>query len=129
MTPNISQHVLPRANGSKARHSTPRSLQRGSVDSATLTLGVTLIIIVTLGMLGLFYLQQVVHTADAGNDIRSLEGSIIDLKERQKTLELDGARLRSLKNVEDRAKEMNLVPADKVSYLAPVQDRVAVNVE
>lgn len=83
-------------------------------------LGMSAVTIV--GMLGFFYLQQVVHTASQSTDVRELESKITDLKEKQRVIELKGAQLRSLKNVEDDTEKMNLVPTEKVSYLAPVLD-------
>ncbi len=86
-----------------------------------------LIAILMVGLLGFFYLQQVVNTASQGTDVRELESNIVELRERQRQLELEGAELRSLQVVEERVKQLNLVSTDKVTYLAPVQDRVAAN--
>ena len=119
MTPKIQQNVVSR-NGSKVL-SASRS-NRGAINHSTaaLMLGFTAVAIV--GILGFFYLQQVVHTASQSTDVRELESKITDLKEKQRVIELQGAQLRSLKNVEDDMEKMNLVPTDKVSYLAPIYD-------
>ena len=127
MTPKIQQHVVSRTG--RRTFSMQRN-NRGSINHtmAIMMLGVTAVTLV--GMLGFFYLQQVVHTASQSTDVRELESKITDLKEKQRVIELQGAELRSLKNVEDDMEKMNLVPTDKVSYLAPVlEDHVALAIK
>ncbi len=123
MTSKITQHVVPR-NG--RRISGSRKSQRGAIDHTTAALMFGIAAVTVVGMLGFFYLQQVVQTASQGTDVQHLEATLTDLKEKQRLIELQGAELRSLRNVEQATDEMNLVPTDKVSYLAPVGDsRVA----
>lgn len=119
MTSKIQQNVVSR-NGSKTL--TVSRSNRGAINHSTaaLMLGFTAVAIV--GLLGFFYLQQVVHTASQSTDVRELESKITDLKEKQRVIELQGAQLRSLKNVEGDMEKLNLVPTDKVSYLAPISD-------
>lgn len=125
MTANIQQRITPR----HARRTLMGSrFQRGSVDHTTAALMFGLSAVAIVGMLGFFYLQQVVHTASQGTDIHQLEASLSELKEKQHTLELEGAQLRSLKNIEGDAQDLNLVPTDKVSYLAPLDERLAVRI-
>lgn len=121
MTPKISQHVVPR-NGKKFPVFTASN--RGAIDHTTAALMLGLSAVTIVGMLGFFYLQQVVRTASQGTDVRALEAKIIDLKEQQRVIELEGAQLRSLKNVEGDTQKMNLVPTEKVSYLAPTSDDI-----
>src|SRR3989338_8998493 len=123
MTANIQQHITSR-HAKKAVFS--KRFQRGSVDHTTAALMFGIAAVAIVGMLGFFYLQQVVHTASQGTDVHQLEASISDLKEKQRKLELEGAQLRSLKNIEGDMQELNLVPTDKVSYLAPVDEHLAV---
>lgn len=115
MTANIQQNVIPR-------------LERGAVNHTTIALVFGIAAVTLVGMLGFFYLQQVVHTASQGTDVHQLEASLSDLKEKQRVLELEGAQLRSLKNIEGDAQELNLVPTEKVSYLAPVDERIAIRI-
>lgn len=119
MTPKITQHVVPR-NGRKLTAFNVSS--RGAIDHTTAALMLGLAAVTIVGMLGFFYLQQVVQTASQSTDVRQLEAKITDLKEQQRVIELEGAQLRSLKNVEEDTQKMNLVPTDKVSYLAPTFD-------
>jgi hypothetical protein len=119
MTPKITQHVAVR-NGRKMSAFSRNS--RGAIDHTTAALMLGLAAVTIVGMLGFFYLQQVVQTASQSTDVRQLEAKITDLKEQQRVIELEGAQLRSLKNVEEDTQKMNLVPTDKVSYLAPTFD-------
>lgn len=118
MTPKIQQNVAPR-NGNRIER---RSSNRGAINHTTAALMLGFAAVSLVGMLGFFYLQQVVHTASQSTDVHVLESKITDLKEKQRVIELEGAQLRSLKNVEQDMEKMNLVPTDKVSYLAPVGD-------
>ena len=128
--PSRSPVYLGRFDGAqrKRRFRAPRDRfhsQRGSVDHTTVTVTFGLIALLLVGMLGFFYLQQVVSTASQGTDIHGLEAQLVDLKEKQRQLELEGAQLRSLQVVEDRIDKLNLVATDQVSYLVPTPDRVA----
>lgn len=114
MTANIRQYVV-----SRERH------QRGNVDHGTLTLGLGFGGLLMIALLGFFYLQQVNHTADSGTDIQAMETEITELKARQRALELEGATLRSLQTVEERATKLNLLPTGNVSYLAAKPNHVA----
>ncbi|MBI1834060.1 MAG: hypothetical protein HYR90_04530 [Candidatus Andersenbacteria bacterium] len=128
MTANIQQSIGARYR--PARRNFRVSLrkgnsQRGSVSHTTVTLVAGMVALVTVGMLGFLYLRQVVGTASQGTNIRELEAQILDLRDQQRQLELEGAQLRSLQAVEERTQELNLVEADRVSYLATLSDRVA----
>ncbi|MDA1169004.1 MAG: hypothetical protein O3A36_01545 [bacterium] len=123
MTPKIQQNVVSR-NGNRVQ-SVSRS-NRGAINHTTAALMLGFAAVTMVGALGFFYLQQVVHTASQSTDVRELESRITDLKEKQRVIELQGAQIRSLKNVENDVEKMNLVPTEKVSYLAPINDdRVA----
>lgn len=124
MTAKISQHVTPRRlRGSLGARA--RSAQRGSITpgAITTTLAVTTLVIVAL--LSFFYLQQVLHTASEGTDMHALKTKLIELEQQQRELELQGARLRSLQNVEEHIQKMNLAPTDRVTYLELLPDHVA----
>lgn len=92
-----------------------------------MTLVFALLVLISVGMLGFFYLSQVFGTASQGSDIQELQGQLSDLKQRQGELELEGASLRSIQTIEEDIKELNLVSADQVAYLAPRLDRVALS--
>jgi hypothetical protein len=121
MTARIQQNVVPRGQYSTTKH----RLQRGSVSEATLTVSFAVVALVTAVVLGFLYLQQVFGTAAHGSTIQELEQTMLDLKEQQKELELEGASLRSIQSVEKRVEELNLVSANSVGYLAPRPNHVA----
>lgn len=123
MTANISQHVISR------RLSAGHRTQHGSITHTTVTAAFGVSTLVLLTMLGFFYLQQVLHTASQGTDIHTLESQLVDLKQEQRQLELEGAQLRSLQTVEERVQKLNLAPVNHVTYLNQVPDHVAVLAE
>lgn len=153
MKPNIAQKVVPRksresgfssktyisgkraarwSTGRVSRRQTPSwkavsntLFQRGSTTHSTLTLVFGVSALVIVGMLGFFYLQQVLTTASQGTNIQQLESQVVELRQQQKELELEGAELRSLQAVEDRVNKLNLVTADKVTYLNDPTGKVA----
>ena len=116
MTANIQQRI------------TPRRFQRGSVDHTTAALMFGIAAVGIVGLLGFFYLQQVIRTASQGTDVHQLEANVSDLKEKQRVLELEGAQLRALKNIEGDAEQLNLVPTEKVSYLVDVDEHLAARI-
>lgn len=135
MTARIQQNVVPRQQSTVTSRSVRSQMtksrfsfasQRGSVDHATLTITFGIVALVVVGLLGFFYLQQVMNTASQGTDMHELETQIVELREQQKELELEGAQLRSLQAVEGRVDQLNLVETDKVSYLAPTQGDTSV---
>lgn len=152
MTARIAQSVVPRTRSdfrSSLRWSSPsvrqqrknrtplfsrRSLpavftrQTGAITHSTITMSLGLIALFTVALLGFFYLQQVMGTASQGTDIHTLESKIVDLKEQQRKLELEGAQLRSLKTIETNVNELNLVATDKVSYLENPLEKVALSI-
>ena len=127
MTAKIKQNVTPRRQinyGFKYRYS--RDWQRGSVSSATLSLLLGLIVIIGVASLSFFYLGQVLTTAVQGSDIQNLEERIVELKEKQRSLELEGAKLRSIESVENRVNKLNLVSTSQVTFMANQSGHVAV---
>lgn len=119
MTANINQHVTSR------RASRRTFSERGSIDRATITITAGMMALVVVGMLGFFYLRQVIGTASQGGNIHTLETTLGQLKERQRQLELEGAQLRSLQTIEEYTQHLNLIAVDRVTYLAPDDNRVA----
>lgn len=134
MTSNISQHVVPRFRGRSTGNfsyrnsfnfSRKRSAQRGSITHTTITATFGIGALLALAVLGFVYLQQVLHTASQGTDVHALESQLIDIKQKQRELELEGAELRSLQTVEDHVQKLNLAPVDHVSYLNQPSNYVA----
>lgn len=126
MTANIQQYVVSR-NRTNKRISSDRQfrLQRGSATPQTYTVVFGLLLFTLISCLGFFYLQQVLNTASQGSSIEALEEKLLELKSQQRTLELQGAQLRSIETIEDRVKDLNLVEAEEVVYLGQGRELVA----
>ncbi len=99
--------------------------QRGSIDQSTVTVAFAIVSLLSVVLLGFLYLQQVFGTAAKSGDIQTLEERIINLSEKQRALELQGAGLRSIQTVEDHIKELNFISSENVAYLLPETKRVA----
>lgn len=119
MTHSTLQYVVP-------RHRRQYS-QQGLFTQQSLTIGISLLVLISLSMLSFFYLQQVLQTASQGSDIHALETRVIELKEKQRSLELESANLRSIHAIEEKMESLNLVTTDRVSYLGTVEERLAVS--
>lgn len=138
MTANITQNVQQRrrnhssvcwnhtANGVWLPTKRKFNRQRGSISSATISLGLGIAIIIAVSFLSFFYLGQVLDTASQGADIQSMEERVSELKEQQRELELKGAKLRSIQTIEQHVEELNLTSTDKVSYLTKRPDKMAI---
>jgi len=109
MTARVTQSVVPRYRS--------RTGERGVLTHHTLSIGLSVLVLISLSVLGFFYLQQVLQTASRGSDIHQLENRLSELKEQQNALELQSAELRSINTVEQRINELDLVRTDAVSYL------------
>lgn len=132
----MNQQVTPRHRAttrkfslSGKKQSVSYGFQRGSVDHSTITIAAGTFALLLVGLIGFFYLNQVVGTASQGTDVHELEQELSELRDAQRKLELEGAQLRSLQTVEERTERLNLVEAGEVSYLAAEDDRVALNLQ
>lgn len=126
MTASIQQNVISRSRrGAFSSHRT--FSQKGIFTQQSLSIGLSLLVLVSLSMLAFFYLQQVLQTSSRGSDIHALENTLIELKEKHRSLELQSAELRSIQAIEEHVENLNLVSTDRVSYLGGALDHVAVN--
>ncbi len=117
MIPTITQNVIPRSKRSSLSWRKINFSQRGSINPTTTALILGIIVIVSVAWLSLFYLDQVQGTAAQDTDIQTLEERLQQLRERQRALELEGARLRSLQAIEQRVQKLNLITTDQFTYL------------
>jgi len=67
--------------------------------------------------LGVFYIFEVNNVATKGYDIRALEKKVQDLKESNEKLRIREAELKSLNNIEEKTKDLNMTAPKDVSYL------------
>ncbi len=69
------------------------------------------------------YVAQISAVSAKGYQIRDLENQIVELKEQEEKIELKVAESQSVRSVDEKVKEMGLVPTAKVEYVmatAPV---------
>lgn len=75
------------------------------------------ITIVLFLVLSLFYLAQANQIATKGYKIRELEDKKTQELEKQERLQIEAARLRSIKEIQNGATSMQMVPATEVNYV------------
>ncbi|MDD5396872.1 MAG: hypothetical protein PHW24_02315 [Candidatus Moranbacteria bacterium] len=66
---------------------------------------------------GLFYIYSVNQTAVKGIAIRNAEQEIAKQQKENGTLKIKEAELKSLYNIEENSKQLNMAPAANVKYL------------
>lgn len=124
MIPTIIQSVIPRPKRNFVSRQKVNFAQRGSITPPTTALLLGIIVIFSVAWLSFFYLNQVQGTAAQDTDIQTLEDKLQQLRERQRALELAGARLRSLQTIEQRAQKLNLITTDQFAYLPEEPDPI-----
>jgi cell division protein FtsL len=82
-------------------------------------ISLTFVTIILACLLCLFYLAQSNAVATTGYKIRELEQRRKELQEDNEKLQLEAARLQSIKEVEDTAEDLKMVPSKQVNYLSP----------
>ncbi len=79
----------------------------------------TFITIILACLLCLFYLVQSNVVATKSYDIRELESKKEQIQEENEGLQLEAARSQSIKEVEEKAKDLEMVPSKKVNFITP----------
>ena len=126
---SAGQHITRRSIVTEQRSRVWSSWQRGSVNQGTLTMAFAVVVLIAIVMLSFLYLQQVFGTTSQGADVQELKTRLIEVSEKQRELELQGAELRSIQNVEERIQQLNLVESTTFAYLESGDDRVALTAE
>jgi hypothetical protein len=78
-------------------------------------LGATLAVLTAV--LSVVYIIQVNSVSTKGYDIRALEVRLREVKESNKRLELEVTGLRSIQDLEQTVRQLNLVPSGSVKHL------------
>lgn len=86
----------------------------------------TIVMMLLVAVMGVYYLGLINNKATVGYKISKLETKANDLAETNRNLELQIIDLQQTTRIEQRAKDMAMVPADKVEYLAVQEEKVAV---
>lgn len=77
------------------------------------------ITIVLFLVLSLFYLAQANQIATKGYKIRELDNKKTVELEKQEKLNIEAARLRSIKEIQTGATNLQMVPATEINYISP----------
>jgi cell division protein FtsL len=96
--------------GERKKTVRPNSIKVGNV-----TLNFLLVALICI--LGVFYIFEVNNMATKGYEIKSLENKINDLKKDNEKLKIQSAELKSMYNIEEKTKELNMVVPKNTSYL------------
>jgi hypothetical protein len=75
------------------------------------------LLVMFIAALGVFYIFEVNSNATKGFEIRTLEKRVQELKDSQEKLKIKEAELKSMYNIEERTKNLNMVAPKDVSYL------------
>lgn len=79
----------------------------------------TFVTIVIFCLLAFFYLSQSSKASTRGYEIKKLETQSSELKAENERLQVESARLQSIKEIEKQTKELNMTPTKKVEYWTP----------
>lgn len=110
-----------RANRQRS-HALRRKVQTGPV-------AVSFIAIITIGILSFFYLYEQNNISTKGYTIRELEKQVDEIKEQNRKLELEVAKVRSIEEIEKSAGKLNMVKIQKFTFVERTEPSVAVSVE
>lgn len=75
------------------------------------------ILIIFMCALGVFYIYEVNSLATKGYEIKSLEQKLEGLKKTNEQLNIKAAELKSMYNIEQTTKDLDMVAPNDVSYL------------
>ena len=89
-------------------------------------MSLTVVTIVLLGIVSLFYLAQMFYTTTVGYKIAELEERRVELLEANQKLELQTADLKSYKTIREESVKLNMVPTKNMIYITPSTGAVAV---
>jgi cell division protein FtsL len=86
--------------------------------SGTSRVTLTFVLVVLICAMGVFYIFEVNNVATQGYAIRDLEKQAQDLRNNNEKLKIKEAELRSMYNIEERTKDLNMTAPKDVSYMA-----------
>lgn len=92
------------------------SSSREPVRIGPLTLNFLLVVLICAA--GVFYIFEVNDVATQGYKIRELEKRAQELKDSNEKLKIREAELRSMYNIEEKTKDLNMVAPGSISYMA-----------
>ena len=78
----------------------------------------TFVLVTLICAFGVFYIFEVNNVATQGYKIRALEKQAQDLKDKNEKLKIREAELRSMYNIEEKTRDLNMTVPKDVSYLS-----------
>lgn len=93
----------------------------------TLTIGpvsLSFVTIILVLILAVFYLVFSTQLTSRGYELEKIKAKKVELLAENERLEIETSRLQSLRKIEEAAKEVKMVPTEKVYYTSP-QEGVA----
>jgi hypothetical protein len=97
--------------GQRKRVVKPQSLRIGNVT-------INFILATLVCLLGVFYIFEVNNIATKGYEIKSFENRLEDLRKENERLKIQAAESKSMYNIEEKTKELNMVVPKDISYLS-----------
>jgi len=91
------------------------SAERQPIRVGPLTLNFLLVVLICAA--GVFYIFEVNDVATRGYKIKELEKRAQDLESNNEKLKIREAELRSMYNIEERTKNLNMVAPGNISYI------------
>lgn len=107
-------HSNPIVFGGRKRAIKNKPIPQGGTSRMTLTFALVALICA----MGVFYIFEVNNVATQGYAIRDLEKQAQDLRNSNEKLKIKEAEFRSLNNIEEKTKDLNMAAPKDVSYMA-----------
>ena len=93
-----------------------RAIKSKPVRVGRVTLNFLLVVLICTA--GVFYIFEVNNVATQGYQIKDLEKKVQDLKNSNENLKIREAELRSMYNIEEKTKDLNMTAPKDVSYIS-----------
>lgn len=107
-------------------NSRPHQIKKGGRKIKFSSRILSIILILLIFFLSIFYLLQITQASTKGFKIKELEKKISDLKQTNEKLEFEITHLESIQNIQKLSEELGMVKAEEVEYLEPIMAGVAV---
>jgi cell division protein FtsL len=111
----MSQLLTATQANSLAFRERKKSAKKEPARFGRLTLNFVLVVLICA--LGVFYIFEVNNVATKGYDIKSLEKQVQELKDKNENLKIREAELKSMYNIEEKTKDLNMTAPADISYL------------
>lgn len=114
----MSQFLTIAKSNSLAFGGRKRAIRQKPVSSSGMEwVNLSFLLVVLICLLGVGYIFEVNRVATQGYEIRELEKRVQDLKDKNEKLKIREAELRSMYNIEQNSKDLDMVAPKDVSYM------------